>query len=461
MSDLDDQLAAALSGLRGGGDLDAQLSAGLASLRAPTEAPITGGRSFGRAAVTSFVDNAMMIPETVSRVLVPQDRKLVPDNALGRLGAATNPINVIGDLVRKASFGYIDPQASADQARASGQRLLPGGDQIVAAALSPTAPGGGVVDRYRAELARGERMKAEHPIASGAGEVAGDVATMLMARAPFRQAVANGEKMIAGMNTAKNLNPGMWRLVNEAVSSAPMKSLYRGLYRAGEAGLEGMAMAVLKGGDPLATGAFAAGGQMAGSGLLTLNKGLWGGGLGNFGARLAGTALASMAVTKLAYEYTPLGEGNIFDVLQAADSSFNHISHALALGVGAALLGAGRMRDAKVYGDIPKLLEGVTAAPRAAVMSVATDVIKSLKEGKQDAARALSHLVNDPGAFNTSQLKQLSTGLESGKFGAAVDKLLKTDPRFADTIDSDPAGIAKRREEEERRKQLRDRLAGR
>lgn len=458
MSDLDEELSAALGGLRGGA-LDAQISAGLASLRQPTRA----GSAFGRAAVTSLANNALALPEAFARAAMPQDRKPVTDTPLGRLDAAIpTPIDALGKLVRAATFGYVDPIAAADKIRASGQRALPSGDQAVAAGLSLTGgvpTPGGIADRYRAEMARGQQMREEHPIASGAGDVAGDVATMMLGKMPFQAAIANGEKVIAGMNTAKNLNPGMWRLINEAVSSAPMKSLYRGLYRAGEAGLEGMSMAVLKGGDPLSVGAFSAGGQMAGSAMLSLNNKLWGSGLGSFGARVASVALAGMAVTKLAYEYTPLGQGNIFDVLQAADSSFNHISHALALGVGAGLLGAGRMRTSGVYEDIPKLIEGLTVVPRSAVMSVATDVIKSLKEGKQDAARALSHLVSDPSAFNTSQLKQLGAGLESGKFGATVDRLLKTDPRFVDTIDSDPATIQKKREEEERRQKLQDRLS--
>lgn len=444
MSDLDDQLASALQGLRGG-DLDAQLAAGIASLRQPT----TAGGAFSRAAATSLADNALAIPEGAARTLRPMGLK--PNTEV------KNPLDA---LVRMATFGAINPIANANGVNAGGERILPAGDQTVAgvlAAAGTPGSGGGIADRYRAEMARGQQMQEDHPIASGAGEVAGDVATMITGRMPFRGAIANGEKMIAGMNTAKNLNPGMWRLVNEAVSSAPMKSLYRGLYRGAEAGIEGMSMAVLKGGDPFATGAFAAGGQMAGSGLLTLNKSLWG---GDFGGRVLKTALAGMAVTKLAYEFTPLGEGNIFDVLQAADSSFNHIAHALALGVGAGLLGAGRLREARVGKDIPKLIEGVATAPRAAVMSVATDVIKSLQEGKQDAARTLSHLVNDPSSFNTSQLKQLSSGLEGGKFGATVDRLLKTDPRFAATIDSDPAQIQKRRaEDQERRKQLKDRIS--
>jgi hypothetical protein len=436
MSDVDDQLLQGLQAAKGAGAappdasaIDAQIAAGLSAARG---APTSAMSAFKRGAASGFADNFLGLPDLAVQA---GDRALKSASPLYRVA---DPVDIARKVMGKLTGGAVQLPTEIGQ-RTPG---FPTGDQAVAAASALTSDQpGGLVDRFKTEMARGQQMQEEHPIASGAGEVAGDVGTLMTGRLPLRASIANAEKLIQGINTAKGLNPGMWRIVNEAVSSHTAKSIYQGLFRAGETGLEGASLAVLKQGDPMTVGAFSAGGQLAGSTALSLGSHAWGHGLGGFGTRVLGAAAAGAAVARLAYEYTPLGEGNIFDTLQAFDGSFKHIAMALGLGVGAGMLGAGRMRSARLYQDIPKIIDGVTAAPRGAVMSIATDITKRLQAGQQDAARALTHLVNDPNAFNETQLKQLGNAVLNGRFGATVDKLLKTDPRFVDTIDSDPVPI--------------------
>jgi hypothetical protein len=309
VSDVDDQLLAGLQAAKGAGAappdagaIDAQIAAGLQAARG---APTSAGGAFKRGAATGFVDNMLGLPDlALNLVRGPQGAPGLGDTpnygpgALGRAAQALDPMALIGKLMpaRAASLG---------------ERTLPlpRGDQAVAGALALTSDQpGNLVDRYKAEMARGSQMQEEHPIASGAGEVAGDMATLMTGRMPFRASIANAEKLIQGINTAKGLNPGMWRIVNEAVSSHTAKSIYQGLFRAGETGLEGASLALLKQGDPVTVGAFSAGGQLAGSTALTLGSHAWGHGLGGFGTRVLGAAAAGAAVARLAYEYTPLGE---------------------------------------------------------------------------------------------------------------------------------------------------------
>jgi hypothetical protein len=299
-------------------------------------------------------------------------------------------------------------------------------------------------------------MSREHPFANQAGEIVGDVATIVTGRLPLARGVGAAEKALKGIRRA-DLAPGWQNVADKAFKSSSMKSLYRGMGRAAEAGFEGAVLSMLKEGNPLEAGAYSAGAQMAGSGVLSVASDLFTtkGVLRSLTTtqKLALGAATATALTGLLQQVTPLGEGNSYDAIRAMDTGYAKVAAGLGLGILATGAGFGRVRSE----NLPKLVDAVTAAPRAGVISLLTDLAKEKESGGDAVSRTAAHLAKNPDIFNDSQQKALNSAFEGGTFAKTVDKLLRTDPRFAKTIAADAVETAEE-SAEDLRKSIRERL---
>ena len=252
-------------------------------------------------------------------------------------------------------------------------------------ALPALAPGGPTFGEQkafeRAEIqAEDIRRRAKFPKASFAGDIAGDVATIVGGRLPFAGKINKGETRLFGkgpdllfggaLKAPKLADPGVARLAQRVITSRPIKLLARGTGRSLEAGFEAAALDLLKGEDPLETAAYAAGVQMAGSGLLQTGKGLLTGGPMKASAKLLLAGASFGAVYQIAKETVPGGEDNLINSIEVG---FEKVQLAMVLGLIAGLSGSGRLRGGKLAEDLPRLTDALATAPRAAMISLLED----------------------------------------------------------------------------------------
>lgn len=440
----------------------------------------TASQAFVRGAGTQFLDNLLGLPDLAvtaaaqsAAAFTPRE---IPDGQ-----ASLNPINAAGMAVRDMTGGAIDPIAAGADFRARmprlGQRVLGLPKTEDAAAMMRAGaqmpfqreaadvmgmagrvlPGrlgemaaekgaqleGAFQDQVQAERDEFGRLRENHPVAYPAGEIAGDVATVLTGRLPFAGKIGQMESAVANMRRA-NLAPGFRKLTDQVLKSDAMKSLYRGAGRAAETGLEGAVLATLKEGDPLEAGAFAAGAQAAGSGMLALTSYGLRGTLEQRALKLGTAAFAAGSLLQLTKELSPAGQENIFDIVQSMDEGFSKVAIGLTLGFATAGAGFGRIRGE----NLPKITDAITAIPRAGVMSVLTDILKEEEEGGTDIKRTIAHMAANPNAFNETQQKRLAAALEEGgDFAKTVKDLVAKDPRFVAVIEADPREMMKSTED--------------
>lgn len=395
----------------------------------------TPGGAFGRAAVTSIADTVMGIPDAIVTSMAPtatgmdvmRPRELMEGGTVN-LG----PIDVMGRAVRSLSGGRVDPLAAGrayvqDPVHLGDRVLpLPRGEQVVAGALAAkdfvTGDNFNPAAAYRTRMAEGEEMAQDHPFANAAGGVAGDIATLASGRLPFASNIAKAEKTLAALGPVGR-NQTLTRDITRLFSSDPMKSLYRGMGRAAETGLEGATLSILKGGDPLEAGGYSAGAQVVGSMSMTATKAL-------YKHPFIVSALGAAALFQVGKELTPGGENKFIPSLEAG---FEHVAHGLIIG-GLAALSTGRIRAADSSKVVQALADITTTTGRGAVLSLITDLTKEEEGGEGDVKRTITALTTTPDIFNETQLKRLQSAFDGQSFGATVKDMMKTDPRFAAAI---------------------------
>lgn len=339
--------------------------------------------------------------------------------------------------VFQPEFGAIRPtQTLPHAALTAASRLLPTehaptGEDIVATAAA-ALPGGGDI---QSQLQRGQQIQQDRPGANATGEVIGDVATLLTGRLPAANAINRAEQaFVAGKFKNLDNSSEFSRAWNKFVKSDFVKDVVkRPGFRAAETGMEGAVLSLMKDGDPLATGLYTAGAQLAGSGSIGfMNHFLEG--KGSFGVRLGLGIFAASAILGTAQNLTGTGEGNIFDTLEANEMAYDKAALALALGVMGHASGLSRVRS----GDVPKLGDAITSIPRGVVVSLIEDITHEREAGGDDVQNTMAHIMNNPDVFNKTQKTQLNAGMEKGTFGETVERLMQTDPRFAKIILKEP-----------------------
>jgi hypothetical protein len=390
MTTLEERLARA----RGQTDLASRLEAARGSARPVTTS--LGGSPFGNEMVKGFANNALALPQATGNLLA---------------GAATIPAAIAGKA-RGEPFDFANRfREQQDLQPAALLRAIPAPtvQGLAAAARSiPSLLPGGETPREayannRATIAEeDERVRQEHPFATGAGEVAGDVATLITGRAPIASLVRRAEERLTRKGpeiffggTVPAIEPGIRRTIDRALKAETTRRLARGAGRSVETGLEAAILETVKGDnpDPLQAAALAAGGQVAGSAFLEGGRGLLSGGLLKGGGKVALAAGSIAGMWQLVKSATPGGRDRI---LESIEHGFDSVAFSVMLGAVASVAGAPRYRDGKLAEELPRIVDGLASVPRGATLSLLTDFANADESEQQRFERVLNNLARDP-----------------------------------------------------------------
>lgn len=374
------------------------------------------GTFFNRAA-SQFANNVLALPQGIGTML-----------AAGSAGLQSiSPQTEFGDAFETekgrfpASMFRAIPAPTVQEMGAgirSLPALFPGGDSIG--------------ERYDESLAgiNAERNLAEgaNPISAFAGDVAGDVVSIVAGRTPFAGRINKAETAVAGKTpdllfgtAARAVDSNTQFFLNRTVLSSPMRSLARGAGRTAEAGFEAAMLDVLHGDDPLETAALAAGTQAGGSLLLNFSKSMVSGGAGQAGLKLGMAALAVGSTLQLMKSATPGGENSIIDSVQ---TGYSKVTWSLILGAMAGMAGAGRLRGGEWAERFPMMTDALSTVPRAAVISMMEDWRDAGDETRGQMEVVITQLTKDPAYFGTAATTQLQKALESGSLSEALPTLM-------------------------------------
>lgn len=369
---------------------------------------VTPGFQFLSEGVNRFADAVLGIPDAILTVAAqlpsPAD---IPRNAVN---LATGSDEISGRTLFEDMTGT-KPPAVGDQVLP-----IPNAEEIRAAAsaLVPDGSDLNLQQRFQLNRAEQEQRKQEFPVSTGAGQVAGDIATVATARGPL--VAAQRAKQVSGPGRAlvKYVPPGPRRALDDLFRSKKVSTLGKAAGKATEAGLEGATIAILQGGDPLEVAAFSSAGQLAGSSALwSLNPK---GGL----LTVAGAALAATTLLQMAKTVTPGGKNYI---LESIESGYEKATFATVAGLLAGAAGAGRLRG-RQFQNMPRIVDGITTAPRAGIISVVNELTK---KPDKVAGAVLETLATDPEFFSANERKRLDRAVRSPdvSFGGTVNDLLK------------------------------------
>jgi hypothetical protein len=368
----------------------------------PTPAPeSTSQEAFAESGFNRFVNNLLAVPSASGDLLAA--------GAAGVEGVAAKLSGGPADFGRRyeeqqqkfpASALRAIPRPTMQDLEAAGATvrsgaLLPGGE-------TPSAAFGAAKAGIEAEDAA---LRAEHPIASAAGDITGDVASLVTGRAPVANLVRKAEQRLApkvadmsfgGATKAAVGGPLSPARVAENIWTSPkLRRVARGLGRSAETGIEAAVLEVMKGGeeDPLSAAALAAGGQAGASVMLQMGQGLLSGGWKDAGVKVGAAAFSVWSLWQLAKSATPGGEDRI---LESIETGYDKIAASLVLGSLAAISGAPRFRDANLDRTLTQVVDAAATVPRGVTLSWLTNLVGSDGEKRAETERALQGLMNDP-----------------------------------------------------------------
>lgn len=241
----------------------------------------------------------------------------------------------------------------------------------------------------------------EHPLASALGDFGGTVASLLVAKRPIQGGIRRVENRI--MNPAPVVSREAIKFtddLNKAFRSSWVRLPARGIFRAGETGLEAAYLEVLSESenDPLLALALGAGGQVASSNLYGGLKSLGKGGPGSALTKFTTAAIAMGGLWQMVKSATPGGEDKI---LESIESGFDKTTYAVLLGVLGSAMGA-RGRGAQVSEPLQEVIEGFTTLPRVGVLTLITEFAEAPEEDQQLFESTINKILADPNYQGTS-----------------------------------------------------------
>ena len=263
-------------------------------------------------------------------------------------------------------------------------------------------------------------QSSENPIAAFGGELAGDALTIATGRAP----IARAGRGVPPLSFPKNIDSASLRLGQKILDMKSVRSLQRGTGRAFEAGLEGAALAIMNEGDPVATAAYAAGLQAAGSATLSATKGVF--------RRPGRILLAAIIARQVGKSLFPGGSDFI---LPTIEESFDGLALAMTVGVTAGALGLGRGQNTKLAKLFPEAMDGLAAVPRGAVLSLVEELTATDDGG--NAMKVVQQMLEDPDFFGEAARIRLENAIEndSVSLNETINELIDGDPEFARLLD--------------------------
>lgn len=439
---------------------------------------IGGNETFGEFALRSFVDSLLNIPEGAGEGLAlasagigaVAEQPFTEEGLPGLFGkkfrdrfnekldiqrgnAATKALNAVGEVIPET--GQI--MAGTQTGRSFLNEALGKRSHLT----------GGPADRFnQAELLqsiRDEALRQVKPLSTGAGDIAGDVATLATLRAPIaklqgrralEEPVAEAKDFLirrekalerAGMKASEfnSLPIEVQQRFNGIVTDkiipflkfdkeSLIKAVPRGLRKVRESALEAATLALLNEGDPVQMAGFAAGAQGAGSLALTLTDKILLGKKGERASRLLLAFGSGFLIHEMLKSAGP-GDQSFFE---SKDFAVQTLVAAYSLGTMAALTGAGRVRGVDMQ-KFPVFMDTLTQAGR----TISRETFVELLDGKRsDSAswKVLQKMALDPVYFNEDQMISLGRALNNNKPGAftkEVERLIENSPSFRKKVD--------------------------
>jgi hypothetical protein len=359
----------------------------------------SAGVVFGERAVRTFADNILGLPAAVSEFLTsgapkePQQFKF-----------PGTPLLAAMQLVGRGNISV--PRVTTGDV-ASGIRAVP-------RAIMQQE---GLDEAFSAEQERQAQADAafseSSPVAAGLGEIAGDAATLLTARAPAAPALRRFTTPTPRVPTAPVGT--VKRGFQEFVSLPRFQSVERGLRRAAETGVEGAFIAALNDNDPASAALASAGAQSAGSLALWLSsKPL---------TRLAPTVLGTTIAVQMLRQATPGVQQNIFESL---DISINKTLLILGTGLFAGLSGLGRLPRG-VTDNFGLVANSLTPAMRTPLLKVLGDLTAEREQGNDRTLRVLEEFSQNPDAFGKEAQRRIERAFKEGKsMSQTIEDLMKS-----------------------------------
>lgn len=256
---------------------------------------------------------------------------------------------------------------------------------------------------FSEQLQTQQQQAQQHPITAGAGDVLGDIGTLVSMRPAtgrmFRPARA---RAVIPKETVDIIDSAANRLTRATGFAKKLGA------QAGEAGFEGALLAAMGDGDPLATAGWQAGAQVGGSLALQGTKAFktypW--------RTLGGIALAHWVWRAFA----PGGQGALEDV---RDETVQTMLTTFGLGTLAALAGAGRLAPGKTAGR-DRFIDAFDTIRRSHVASYINQFTEAEESGQTALPVIIGKIVEDPNFFGPEVRRRIERAANSNKDNALI-----------------------------------------
>ena len=341
-----------------------------------------------------------------------------------------------GELAAKG-LDKVGGEPAADVLRAIPSPTIEGNFAPALRSIPSLTPGGetpgAAFDRNRSDIQGEIAAGAEqHPFAAGAGDVVGDIGALLVFRNPFSKSIKRAEEVLMTGPGVTRFGTDVQIALNKTLTSPAVRTVVRGAGRSVETGFEAMVLDLMKGDDPFETAGFAAGGQLAGSLLVSGPASLLKGNVLTGGAKIAVAAGSIGAMWQLAKSLAPGGKDYI---LPSIEFGFDKVALALVLGLAAGAMGAGRLRGSGEFRDaMPKIADALAAIPRAGTLSVLDDLLNAPKAQQDQVISVMDQLTQNPEYFGAANGERIKRAISSGNVVGVISRLAVDNREFREQL---------------------------
>jgi hypothetical protein len=341
------------------------------------------------------------------------------------------PANVIRSIPRPTTAGAISAARSLPA-------LMPGGETFT------ESFGGEMADLDAARMI----TQRENPFLSDVARLGGQGLAIASGRLPLLNRINKAEDAIMAIRKAPEIEFSIAQLARSPVTirdavwnsiknSKALRGALRGTGRAAEAGLEATVLDIINNGTPGETFGYAAGLQLANSGLLSSAKALSGAGKSptvKLNRMTLALVIGATAISQF-QNVTPLDD----DFGHALTESSRHITLGLALGAISGLVGGGRFRGSTddMSRTAQGLIDAVTAVPRATTTGMMRQYQESDPAGQEAMNALMQGVLMNPGGINNRDLARIESSIENGTFEDTAIVMMR-DNRFTERLFAEP-----------------------
>jgi hypothetical protein len=299
-----------------------------------------------------------------------------------------------------------------------------------AAAMATGNAGQFTQNPMEAAQLRSEAMEGQQPMASTAGAVAGDIASMGILRSPVAaargmvqwNAAKRAEQLAEQGQKLSPFAPSIEAMLKKMGSkNESMEWLANRAGRTTEAGIEGAVLGIMNSSDPVELASYAAGTQAAGSAALGILGGLTSGGPMKAGGKMALAAASAAGLIQVFKSATPGGDDWI---LPTIEGGFNKVAATVGIGMLSGLVGSGRLTSPKLTASVA---DQITAAQRSGLYSVLSDA----REDRR-IETVVNRLASNPDYFGTTAQRRMERAFRNPNISitGVIDDLMESDREF-------------------------------